>query len=160
MARLKLSLGSCSFTRCWNVRGRWRCPAKTVQSARQLSIISSPERPWRQDCYIIILQHYRWPHAGRRRRYSWVDVLAVGTLYGAGTGQHKRPPAASLPSPFSEDSCASNQRHLIPMLFKRKSFEYICLQGWGEGDWTKMLSIQLYTMVTGHITYSAAICPI
>ena len=58
-------------------------------------------------------------------------------------------------SPFSEDCCASDQRQLFPMLSNHLELKIILiylLAGGGGWSWTQMLQLQLYNLITGHIT--------
>ena len=99
LASLKPTLGTRIFTRCWNVillRSRTSIlpqllPAKTVQGARQC-------RKYRAltdlDGKTAISSLHR-PRVGRRRLFGGVVLPAVGSLYGAGTGQHRGAPAGS-----------------------------------------------------------------
>ena len=81
---MKLALVFLSFIRCWNLSLlRSKTSVLRCQDCARrtpASIISRPDSPRRQDCYIVIAQS----SAGRRRLYGGIVLPAVGSLSGVG----------------------------------------------------------------------------
>ena len=105
-------------------------------------IISSPDNPRRQDCYIVIAQTTRWLEAS-----FWLcSVACCLFIVWSWICRHR---GHLLALSFSEDRGASEMKwkiiliHLLWLLARR-------------GGWTQMLFVQLYNLVTGHDTQACS----
>ena len=84
---------------------------KAHGSRQPASIISSPDNLRQKDCYIVIARTTRPPEAS-----LWPGSVACRRfMVWSWTGRHR---GHLLAPPFSEDSCASDQRRLFPMWLK------------------------------------------